>query len=135
METKKKIKTFKDLQIWQKAMNLSYIIYKMVKKLPKEERYSLSDQMRRAAISVPSNIAEGYGRYSSKEYARFLTFARGSAYELESQLLLCQYFGFFTEAETNVPLTLITELSKMLTSLINKPLPPKYSSTQPFLNN
>ena len=75
---------YKDLTAWQKSMELVKEVYCLVKKLPKEETYSLSDQMRRAAVSIPSNIAEGNGRKSLTDYARFLDIARGSEYELET---------------------------------------------------
>ncbi len=72
------IKDFKDLIVWQKAMELVVEVYNLVKKLPKEELFALSDQMRRSAISIPSNIAEGQGRNSTKEYIHFLAIAKGS---------------------------------------------------------
>ena len=120
METKKKIETFKDLLVWQKAMFLTTQVYKIVKKLPKEETYSLSDQMRRAVVSIPSNIAEGYGRHTPKEYARFLSIARGSAYELETQLLLCEQINYLDKSDVQPHLNIISELTKMLSSLIHK---------------
>ena len=80
------VTTYKDLNLWQKAMKLVKLTYLLIKKLPKEETYALSDQMRRAVISIPSNIAEGNGRKSKTEYIRFLDISRGSLYELETQL-------------------------------------------------
>ena len=77
------IKDFKDLVVWQRAMDLVAEVYQVVKKLPKEELYALSDQIRRAVISIPSNIAEGYGRNSSKEFSHFISIAKGSKSELE----------------------------------------------------
>ena len=85
-----KVKSYKDLIVWQKSMDLVIEIYKLVKKLPKEETYSLSDQMRRAVVSIPSNIAEGYTRKSTNEYLNFLSIANGSRTELETQLLICE---------------------------------------------
>jgi four helix bundle protein len=123
METKKKIETYKDLLIWQKAMKLSTEVYKIVKKLPKEETYSLSDQMRRAVVSIPSNIAEGYGRHTPKEYVRFLAVARGSAFELETQLLLCEQINYLHKSDIQPHLDIISELTKMISSLIHKILP------------
>jgi four helix bundle protein len=120
METTKKIETFKDLLVWQKAMNLTTKVYQIVKKLPKEERYSLSDQMRRAAVSIPSNIAEGYGRHTPKEYVRFLSIARGSAFELETQLLACEQIHYLSASDIQPHLAIISELTKMLSSLIHK---------------
>ena len=115
-----KINNYKDLLVWQKAMNLVVEVYKITKLLPKEETYGLSDQMRRAAVSIPSNIAKGYGRQTLKSYAQFLTVARGSAFELETQLLLCQKIHqLSSEIIKSIVLTL-SEITKMLTSIINK---------------
>ena len=75
---------FRDLVVWQKAMDLTVAIYSIVNHLPKEETFALSDQIRRAAVSIPSNIAEGQGRVTSKEFIRFLSMARGSLWELST---------------------------------------------------
>lgn len=115
-----KINNYKDLLVWQKAMNLVVEVYKTTKMLPKEEAFGISDQMRRAAVSIPSNIAEGYGRQTPKSYAQFLTVARGSAYELETQLLLCQKIHHISSEITKTLIATISEITKMLTSLINK---------------
>ena len=78
------MQNYKELIVWQKSMDLVAEIYKLVKFLPKEETYALSDQMRRAVVSIPSNIAEGYGRNSTRDYVKFLKTARGSCFELET---------------------------------------------------
>ena len=78
------VNSCEDLIVWQKAMDLTTEIYRLVKFLPREETYALSDQMRRAAVSIPSNIAEGHGRNSNKEFANFLSIARGSLTELRT---------------------------------------------------
>lgn len=83
-----KLKSYKNLVVWQKAMDLVVEVYTLVKKLPKEEKYALSDQMRRSVVSIPSNIAEGYTRNSTTEYLRFLSIANGSRTELETQLII-----------------------------------------------
>ena len=75
--------SYQDLIVWQKSMQLVKEVYTLVKTLPKEEQFALSDQMRRAVVSIPSNIAEGYGRNSTNDYIRFLNIARGSKYELD----------------------------------------------------
>ena len=80
--------SYRDLVVWQKSMELTEEIYRLVKTLPREETYGLSDQMRRAVVAVPSNIAEGHGRNSEKEFIRFLCMAKGSVFELETQILL-----------------------------------------------
>jgi four helix bundle protein len=106
--------------VWQKAMDLVKEIYLLVKHLPKEETYALSDQMRRAAVSIPSNIAEGYGRKSKLEYSRFLDIARGSLYELETQIHIGIMLDFFTNENTERAFFLSQEVGKMLNSLITK---------------
>ncbi len=91
------VKSYNDLIVWQKSMDLVVEVYKLVRNLPKEELYALSNQMRRAAVSVPSNIAEGQKRNSTKEFVQFLSFAKGSAAELQTQLLICNRLDYFTE--------------------------------------
>ena len=112
--------SYQRLIVWQKAMDLTAVIYKLVKKLPKEELYSLSDQIRRAVVSIPSNIAEGHERNTNKEFIHFLTISRGSKAELETQLLVCVKVGYLNETEIIEAMNLLTEIGKMLTSLINK---------------
>ena len=100
-------------------MDLTTEIYKLVRLLPKEETYALSDQMRRAAVSIPSNIAEGQGRNSDKEFVNFLSVARGSLWELETQIEICERLGYIDNAiKSNIFLT-TTEVSKMLNALSN----------------
>jgi four helix bundle protein len=111
---------FRELKVWQKAMDLTVEVYMAVQHLPKDETYALSDQMRRAAVSVPSNIAEGHGRDSSKEFIRFLSMARGSLRELSTQIEICERLHYLEETRTSVSKTLIVEVDKMLTSLANK---------------
>ena len=87
---------YQELKVWQKSMDLAEVVYDLIKLLPKSELYALSDQMRRASVSIPSNIAEGQQRRSSKEFLTFLSVARGSLAELETQLLLCVRLNFLT---------------------------------------
>lgn len=84
-----KIKGFRDLIVWQKSMKMVTEVYLLSKTLPKDEQYVLVPQLRRSAVSVPSNIAEGYGRRSTGDYIRFLQISRGSLYELQTQLEIC----------------------------------------------
>ncbi|MBQ9164272.1 MAG: four helix bundle protein [Bacteroidaceae bacterium] len=112
-----KSSNYKELRVWQKSMDLTTKIYNLVKLLPKEETYALSDQMRRAAISIPSNIAEGQGRNSDKEYINFLSIARGSLWELETQLEICVRLGYVEQSIIADTLDLITEVSKMINGL------------------
>lgn len=114
------LQSYKDFTVWQKSMDLAVEIYRLVKILPKSETYALSDQMRRAAVSIPSNIAEGQGRNSTREFTKFLSIARGSQCELETQLQLCTRFKYLTQDETEKALGLCEEVSKMLNALIKK---------------
>ena len=112
--------SYKDFIVWQKAIDLSVEVYKLVKLLPKTETYALSDQMRRAVISIPSNIAEGQGRNSARDFVKFLGIARGSQKELETQLYICTKLEYFKEEDASVAFNLCEEVGKMLNSLINK---------------
>lgn len=114
------LQSYKDFKVWQKAMDLTVEIYKLVKLLPKEETYALSDQMRRAVVSIPSNIAEGQGRNHTKEFINFLSIARGSNSELETQLQICVKLNYITEKEIENALKLCEEVGKMLSTLIKK---------------
>jgi four helix bundle protein len=114
------IQNYQDLIVWQKSMELVVLVYQLVKKLPKEEMYSLINQMRRAAVSIPSNIAEGHARHSIKEFIHFLKIAQGSKAELETQLLLCLKIEYLSDSDTVEIMRLSQEIGKMLTALIVK---------------
>ena len=114
-----KSSNYKELKVWQKAMDLTIEVYKLVKLLPKEETYALSDQMRRAVVSIPSNIAEGQGRNSDKEFIQFLSIARGSLWELETQIEICLRIGYIDQSLATNIYNLIAEISKMLNALSN----------------
>jgi len=109
---------FKKLIVWQKAMELSKAVYALVQFFPSEERYALTDQLRRAVISVASNIAEGNGRATSKDYAHFLAIARGSLYETITQLELAKELGYIENYDEVLPIA--EEVSRMLTSMLKK---------------
>ena len=113
-------KHFKDLIAWQKSMDLVEEIYRITNCLPKTEMYGLSDQMRRAAVSIPSNIAEGQQRHTKNEFVRFLAIARGSSAELETQLLICNRLAYLDSSQTEHALSLCSEVGKMLNGLIQK---------------
>ena len=98
-------------------MNLVEICYKITNEFPKEELYSLTNQIRRAAVSVPSNIAEGQSRWSTKEFLRFLSIAKGSLSELETQLILAQRLNYISEEKLNEILELTDEIGKMISGL------------------
>lgn len=93
------VKSYKDLDVWQKSIELVKEIYILVKYLPKEETYALSDQIRRSAVSIPSNIAEGSGRNGTKEYIQFLYIALGSLCELETQIIIAKEIGYINNIE------------------------------------
>ncbi len=111
---------FKELKVWQKARILVKDIYLLTKQLPEEEKYGLISQMRRASVSVPSNIAEGTGRSTGKEFMRFLDIAVGSSFELETQLILCLDLDFITENDFNELEVKVQEIQRMIHSLKTK---------------
>ncbi len=115
-----KTNTYKDLFVWQKSYELVKEIYFVTKSFPKDEQYGIISQMRRAAIAIPSNIAEGYGRNSRKDYSRFCSIAYGSLLELETQLNLSIDLKFTTTTSVLRANQLIVEVTKMLYVLINK---------------
>lgn len=112
------LRSFEDLIVWQQAMLLARETYKLVKLLPIEERYALSDQMRRAAVSIPSNIAEGQARNTSKEFVQFLYIAKGSNAELLTQLILCVDFEYLTEKQIYHAKQLSYKVAQLLSALI-----------------
>lgn len=112
--------TFKDLTVWQKAMDLCDEVYVLSKLLPKEETYALAQQMRRAAVSVPSNIAEGYKRNTNKDFIQFLSVSSGSNAEVETQIYIAVRQNLISEEHAKTALSLCTEVSKMLNALINR---------------
>jgi four helix bundle protein len=115
-----KPKHYKDLLVWQKGMSLAKVIYKLTMRFPTEERYGLTSQLRRAAVSVPPNIAEGQARQGTREFLQFLSRAEGSLAELETQLLLSVELGFAQQADVEPALKEIDELQKMLVALKRK---------------
>ena len=112
------LKNYKELQVWQKAYQFCLEIYKVTKTFPNEEKYGLTSQIRRAAISIPSNIAEGYGRKSSGEYIQFLYIAYGSNCELETQLLLSGDLGYIEKVGLESLLKSVGDIERMLKALI-----------------
>ena len=109
---------YRNLIVWQKAMQFTRLVYSIVKSFPVEERYALSDQLHRAVVSIASNIAEGCGRATNKDYAHFLAIARGSLYETMTQLELAQSLGYVDSLEEIEPLSL--EISRILGGLMKK---------------
>jgi four helix bundle protein len=111
-------KNYTDLIVWQKAKTLVTEIYRITMELPKDEMFGLTSQLRRAAVSIPSNIAEGQGRLSKGEFRLFLGNARGSLSELETQILIAKNLGFMSEIEADRLLTMANEIGKILNGLI-----------------
>jgi four helix bundle protein len=113
------VQSYRDLVAWNKAMELVTEVYRATQKLPKEELFGLMSQIRRAAISIPSNIAEGKGRLSKGEFRQFLGNARGSLAELETQILIAQNLQYVNEAEANRLLVMVEETGKVLNGLLS----------------
>ncbi len=113
------MKTHRELKVWQKSIEFVSQIYNLTKTFPKEETYGLSSQLRRASVSIPSNIAEGASRNTDKEFVRFLYIARASATEIETQLIISERLNYSKSGLKKLQRDLLA-ISKMLTSLINK---------------
>ena len=129
---------YRNLVVWQKAKAFVLEVYSLVKQLPPEEKYALGDQIRRAVVSIPSNIAEGNGRASNKDYAHFLSIARGSLFETVNQLEIAADLGYLgvgvdDRCRLDEVFALGSEVGRMLTSMIKKfshlstPTPPTYT--------
>lgn len=112
------IKSYKDLLIWQKGIEIVKEIYLICVDFPKDELYGLQSQIKRSSISIPSNIAEGWGRNYSKSYVQFLNYSRGSLLELETQMIIALELNFISIEKFNKIQSLITEESKMLNAFI-----------------
>jgi four helix bundle protein len=113
-----KIRNFKDLKIWQRGIELVKLVYTITNSFPSDEKYGIISQMRRSAVSVPSNIAEGFMRRHNKEYRQFLYIALGSLAELETQIIISKELNFITTDHYTGTLSAIDELNKMTTGLI-----------------
>lgn len=113
------LRNYRDLKVWEKSYNLCLEVYKLLKKFPVEERYGLSLQMRRSVVSIPSNIAEGYGRKGKQEYIHYLYVAYGSYCELETQLLLTSDLGYIEKETFEKIFEQAREVERMLKALID----------------
>ena len=111
---------YRSLLVWQKAMLLVEEIYLLTRSMPKEELFSLTNQMRRSAVSIPSNISEGHGRENPNELYRFLSIAKGSVSELVTQLEICSRLNYFTREELEKANSLCSEVERMLYALMNR---------------
>jgi len=112
------LKTYRDLGVWQKAMDLVVVVYQQTKKFPAEERFGLTSQLRRAAVSIPANIAEGYGRKHRGEYIHHLSVAAGSAAEVETLLAIAARLEFVSREAAMEAWQLVQEVARMLAKLI-----------------
>ncbi len=115
-----KIKSFKDLEIWRKGIQLVENIYATTGTFPKEEKYGLTSQLRQSAVSIPSNISEGFARFHRKEYKKFLYVSLGSCAELTTQVIIASRLKYIDDAEADTLLNNIEEVSKMTMGLIKK---------------
>lgn len=114
------VQSYKDLIVWQRAMELVTDVYRVTKAFPKEELYGLTNQVRRAAVSIPSNIAEGQARKGTAEFRNFLSIARGSLAEVETQLLIARNLNYLDQTTLDQLMSTHSEIGKMLNSLIQK---------------
>jgi len=112
------MKTHKDLDVWKKGIEFVALIYKTTSSFPKEEMYGLTSQIRRSAVSIPSNLAEGAARKHENEFRQFLYISLGSAAELETQLIISNMLGYLTNEKSQALLTELNTISKMLQGLI-----------------
>jgi len=115
-----KIKSYKELLIWQKGISLVKEVYKITKKFPNEEKFALIDQIHRSAISIPSNISEGQARQHSKEFRQFLYMALGSLAELDTQLTIAAELGYIDDDDFNKLNAKVVELRKMISGILKK---------------
>jgi four helix bundle protein len=114
------VESYRDLKVWQRAIEMTLAIYRVTTDFPKDELFGLTGQIRRAGVSVASNIAEGYGRGSKGEYKQFLAMARGSNLEVQTQLFIATKLGYGNSAQLKTADDLSNEVSKMLNSLLAK---------------
>jgi len=119
-ENMEKIKNFRDLKVWQSGKEIALKVYALSSRFPKEEAYGISSQMRRAAVAIPSNIAEGFNRYHNKEYRQFLYVALGSCAELETQIEICSNLGYLMSTDKDSVLEQLDHISAMMRNLIKK---------------
>ncbi len=120
MSEEQKARSYKDLLVWQKGIDLVKRIYQITAKFPADEKFGLVAQMRRAAVSVPSNIAEGQARHTTGQFVQFISNAEGSVAELDTQLIIAVELGYCEQAEVGDAFELISELRKMLNALRRK---------------
>jgi four helix bundle protein len=114
------MKDFRQLEVWRLAQELAVVVYRQSAQFPKEERFGLTDQLRRASVSIPTNLAEGCGRAGDADFARFVQIAFGSACGVESLLLLCRELGFLKPTDYDLSQTKLVSVKRMLAALLKK---------------
>ncbi len=114
------MRNFRNYEVWQNGIQLVNKVYKLTNSFPDSEKFGLTSQIRRSAVSIPSNIAEGASRTSEKEFKRFLEISLGSSFELETQFIIAEMTGFIQKPELNETLSQLTSIQKQLNSLRNK---------------
>jgi four helix bundle protein len=112
------VQSYQELIAWQKAIDLGVVIYEATRAFPREELFGLTSQLRRASVSIPSNIAEGQGRHSANEFVRFLHIAQGSLQEVETQLMIAKRLCYLNEEQHRVLLVRCAEIARLLNGLV-----------------
>ena len=125
------IKSFRDLRVWQAGIELVRIVYELTSRFPRSETYGLASQMQRAAVSIPSNIAEGHARESTKEYLQHLSIAQASLAELETQLEIARQLNYISEADITSLLEKVSSLGRQLFALRNAVMSPRANAASP----
>ncbi|MGA8087860.1 MAG: four helix bundle protein [Terracidiphilus sp.] len=115
-----RVRSFRDLQVWQRSMELTLVVYRLTQKFPREEVYGLTSQLRRCAVSIPSNIPEEQGRLNTREFKQFLGIARGSNCELQTQLEIARKLGFGDTSLINDAEGLAHEVGRMIFTILGK---------------
>ncbi len=113
------IRSYRDLKVWRKGIDLVKYVYALIAKFPKNENYGLSDQLRRASVSIPSNIAEGQARQHTGEFKQFLHVALGSAAEVDTQIVIALELGYITQEEADCVDQMLGEIRRMISSLMS----------------
>jgi four helix bundle protein len=114
------MRDFRNLEIWKKSVGFTILIYRLTDQFPDKEKFGLTSQLRRASVSMASNIAEGASRNSETDFARYLEISMGSAFEIETQLIVSQEIGYITSEEYNSALETLTVIQKQINQLISK---------------
>ena len=120
LEAMTKPRTIREIRVWQKSMDLAVASYQASARFPSDERFGLVSQIRRAASSVPANIAEGFGRWNSREFSRFLAIASGSLRELETHFLIAERLGYVSAIQLKSILDAIDEIARMIYSMLSR---------------